>query len=150
MLAIAGLGLVAVIAKELLVPPTPEERLRALRAELTGLRDAADSCRTALEREQAQLRADDQRLDSLKSLIDHYEALDPRGVPADSYEAYLEAFNSYNERIPDRTHTGETLQAHWSECRAIAERHNLIADSARALAAELGLLRETEGTDQGQ
>ena len=143
MLAIAAIGFVAIIAIELLVPPSPEEQLRTLRSELARLRIAADSCSNALDREEMRLRDEDERLDSLKTVIDHYESLDPRGVPADSYETYLEAFNTYNESIPGRTEAGESLQAHWQQCRAIAEQHNVVADSARTLAAELGLLRDS-------
>ena len=147
MLVIAAIGFVAIIATELLVPPSPEEQLRILRSALAQQRSAADSCGNALEREEAWLRDDDEQLDSLKTLIDHYENLDPRGVPADSYETYIEAFNTYNETIPKRTEAGETLQAHWQQCRDIAEHHNVIADSARTLATELGLMHDSDAVE---
>ena len=147
MLAIAVVSVAAIIIAGLLTPPSPEDRLRAMRGALTELRQAADSCRTALEREEARLRAEDERLDSLRSLIAYYEALDRRGVPADSYEAYITAFNAYNDAIAPRTFAGDTLQAHWRECRALAERHNLTADSARAIATELGLIRDSSAVE---
>jgi hypothetical protein len=143
MLAIAFTGLVATIVADMIIPPSPEDRLIALRGVLTELRAAADSCRSALEREEEKLQAEDQRLDSLRTLIDQYETLDPRGVPADSYDTYLTIFNAYNSGIPLRTATAETLQAHWRECRGIAEQHNLTADSARAMATELGFVRDS-------
>ena len=96
-----------------------------------------------LEREENLLQASDARFDSLRSLIDRYEGLDRRGVPADSYETYIEAFNTYNEGIPSREAAGETLQAHWDACTVIVERHNALADSARALAEEHGLVNDT-------
>ncbi len=140
MLTISVVAFVAIVVIDLLTPIPPSERLRALRQELTGLRMAADSCRQALTGEEARLRASDERLDSLKDLIDYYEGLDPRGVPADSYEVYIEIFNTYNERIPARAAAGDSLQAHWAVCRELIEQHNAIADSARDLAEELELI----------
>ena len=144
MLAIAFIGLVATIVADMLIPPSAEDRLVALRGVLTELRAAADSCQNALEREEEKLQAEDQRLDSLRSLIDYYESLDPRGVPADSYDVYIAIFNAYNAGVPLRTASAESLQAHWRDCRGIAEQHNLTADSARALAAEMGLVPESQ------
>jgi hypothetical protein len=145
MLTISVIIFLAIVAIDYLTPVPPQQRLRVLRQELAGLRTAADSCRSALEREEARLQASDARFDSLRNLIDYYEGLDPRGVPADSYEVYLDAFNTYNESIPERAAAGDTLRAHWEICRAMTSRHNAIADSARALAEELGLMRDTEG-----
>ncbi len=147
MLAVSAVAFVAIIVSDLLVPPPPEERFRLLRQEMNELRATADSCREALEREEAELRAADARFDSLKSQIEYYEGLDPRGVPADSYEAYLDAFNAYNTGIPERAAAGDTLEAHYQACREIVQRHNEVADSARALAAELGLLQDSLGRE---
>lgn len=147
MLAVSAVALVAIIVSDFVVQPAPEERLRLLRLRMNELHAAADSCREALEREEAELRAADARFDSLKSQIEYYEGLDPRGVPADSYEAYLDAFNAYNAGIPERAAAGDTLEAHYEACREIVEQHNQVADSARALAAELGLLRDSLGDE---
>ena len=140
MLAISAIAFVAIVVIDLLTPIPPSERLRALRQEMTDLRMAADSCRQALTNEEARLIASDERLDSLKALVDYYEDLDPRGVPADSYDVYIEIFNTYNEGIPTRAAAGDSLQAHWAACRLLTEQHNTIADSARALAEELELI----------
>jgi len=147
MLAVSAVALVAIIVSDFLVPPTPEDQLRILRHEMNELRLAADSCREAVEREEAELRAIDARFDSLRARIDYFERLDPRGVPADSYEAYLDVFNAYNAGIPERTAAGDTLEAHYQACRQLVWRHNQIADSARALAEELGLLRDSLGDE---
>jgi hypothetical protein len=141
MLAISVVAFVAIVVIDLLTPIPPSERLRVLRQEMTDLRMAADSCRQALDSEEARLLASDERLDSLRTLIDYYEGLDARGVPADSYEVYIEIFNTYNEDIPARAAAGDTLQAHWDACRTLTERHNAIADSAKALAEGLELIR---------
>jgi len=143
MLAIAATALLVMAVIDYFRPIPPEVQLRALRTQLSEARSAADSCQAALADEEARLRASDARFDTLRSMIDYYEGLDPRGVPADSYDIYIAIFNDYNAAIPAREDAGDTLRAHEQACRAIIERHNLIADSALALARELGVLRDT-------
>ncbi|MGD2217083.1 MAG: hypothetical protein PVJ64_10010, partial [Gemmatimonadales bacterium] len=104
--AVTALAIMAVI--DYFRPIPPEVQLRALRTQLSAAHSAADSCRTALDEEAARLRASDARFDSLKSMIDYYEGLDPRGVPADSYEIYISIFNDYNAAIPEREAAGDT------------------------------------------
>ncbi len=147
LLTITGLALVAMAAYDFVGPASPEEQLQGLRRELAKQRSAADSCRVALEREESALRARDTRLDSLKERIDQYELLHPSGVPADSYQLYIEAFNEYNYGIPNRNAAAEKLQAFWLTCREMALKHNATADSARKLAGELGLIREFESLE---
>jgi hypothetical protein len=142
MLGIAAAMLLIMAVFDLIRPVPPETRLRLFRDELAGLRAASDSCRSALEGEEADLAASDAWLDSLKNLIGFYEGLDPRGVPVDSYDVYLEIFNAYNRGVPGRAAAGDTLQTHWQACRDLTERHNTIADSARVIAEELGLLED--------
>jgi hypothetical protein len=150
MLAIAVTALAIMAAIDYFRPIPPEVQLRALRSQLTAARSAADSCQAALDDEEARLRASDARFDSLKAMIDYYEGLDPRGVPADSYDIYIAIFNDYNAAIPAREAAGDTLRAHEQACRAIIESHNLIADSAMSLAQELGVLRDTLTTSPTQ
>ncbi len=139
-LAISAVAFLAIVVIDLLSPIPPADRLRAQRQQMADLRAAADSCQAALVGEEARLLTSDARLDSLRAVIDYYEALDARGVPADSYEVYLEIFQAYNEGIPQRATAGDSLQAHWEACRELTVRHNSIADSARAIAEELGLM----------
>jgi len=143
MLILSAVALVVIILSDLLIPPSGREQLRAMTPRLQVLRSAADSCRDAIGEERSRIAASDARFDSLRSRIDYYEGLDPRGVPADSYEAYLEAFNTYNRGIPRRAAAGDSLEAHWDACRDIIEEHNALADSVRSIAEEEGLLRDT-------
>ena len=143
MLAISVIAFIIIVVADYFRPIPPEVRMQALRHQVSELRAAADSCRSALEDEEARLRDSDARFDSLKSQIEYYEGLVPRGVPADSYDVYIEIFNDYNEGIPEREAAGERLEVNWEACRAITERHNQIADSAHALATELGLMRDS-------
>jgi multidrug resistance efflux pump len=130
---------VAVLWTRVLSGPDPRERLAEVRAELRRLRTAADSCQANLETLEAAFRRYDAQLDSLRVRVRAYEALDPRGVPTDSYDAYLQAFERYNAGVPRWSEMADTLQARWTRCRGIVETHNALAESARALAAELGL-----------
>lgn len=142
--------MVLIILVDLIRPPSPEARLEALRGDLREARAAADSCRAALDREEASLLAGDARLDSLRTEIERYESLDPRGVPAAEYDAYIAAFDAYNASIPDRKNAAARLQANWVRCRAITETHNEMADSARDFAVEAGLLpSDTPGDRRG-
>lgn len=142
MLVVSVLAAAFIFASDYIIPVSAEERLRVIRPELAGLRHAADSCLAAIRQEEESLLASDARLDSLRRRIAYYEGLHPRGVPADSYEAYLEVFERYNEGIPQQSAASDSLQANWLACTRIVERHNAMADSARALAEEAGLLEE--------
>ncbi len=139
---ISLVAILVMVLVDLIRPVPPTDRLRSLRDTMAALRVAADSCRTALEEEEAALRMSDASLDSMRGRISFYESLDPRGVPADSYEAYIRTFNEYNARIPARAAAGDTLGAHFDSCREITERHNIVADSALNIARELGRVRE--------
>lgn len=142
LLTISGIALVATVASDFFRPQTPEERLQHLRIRLTDLRSAADSCRDALEQKEVELHARDEGLDSLRDKVEAYESLHPEGVPAESYEDYIDAFEGYNRGIPERNAEAKALQVHWAACREIAEIHNVTADSALRLASELGLVRD--------
>lgn len=142
MFGISAVLFAAIVIVDLLTPIPPRERLRPLRQEVARLRAAADSCRSALDVEEAALLASNARLDSLRGVVEYYESLDPRGVPADSYEVYLDVFNAYNRGVPIQEAAGDTIQLHWRACLEITERHNALADSARAIAEDAGLLKE--------
>lgn len=109
------------------------ERIETLREELRESRVAVDSCRQAVSREELAFQEYDRAVDSLRRRVEDYESMDPGGVPADSYPAYMETFDRYNRAIPDWTARADTLQAHWSTCRERIREHNVVADSLRRL-----------------
>lgn len=152
--AVVVAGLVAVLAGggyvawDLLGPPTPRERLTSLRDTLRARRAAADSCRRVLSYEEASFQDYDERIDSLRERVRGYEALDPEGVPADSYGIYLEAFDRYNDAVPGWEARAESLEAVWQECRALVREHNEMADSVRRLLVDLGLVPDTGLSDE--
>jgi len=123
-------------------PPSTRERVASLRDSLRASRAAADSCQRALSYEEALFRDYDERVDSLRNRVRHYESLDPEGVPADSYEVYLETFDRYNDAVPAWRERADTLQTRWAECRTLIEDHNELADSVRTLLVEEELISE--------
>lgn len=122
-------------------------RIEDLREELLRTRATADSCRNSLEREEGRFRAFEERVDSLRGRVEGFEEVHPetggRGVPADSYETYMEAYQRYNRTIPAWEERADTLEARWERCRELVRRHNVLADSLRALLLEHGLVGDT-------
>lgn len=112
------------------------QRLEQMRERLGDLRTEVDDCRLELAREEDAFNRFDARVDSLRELIADFEALDPRGVPGDRYEEYIESFERYNESVPRWQAQADSLQAHLATCRELARRHNLLADSLRTLLDE--------------
>ena len=111
-----------------------QQAVLGVRDELALLRTAVDSCQTALPAEASAFEAYGQRADSLRARVRALEAIDPRGVPADSYRVYLDAFERYNRSVDGWEPRADSLRARWARCRDLTERHNLLADSLRRLA----------------
>jgi hypothetical protein len=111
----------------------PPDLVGPLQDSLHVLRIGADSCRADLERGQTLLNEYDERLDSMRARVRRFESLDRRGVPADSYDVYLGAFDQYNDSVGGWSARTDTLRARLQRCRTITETHNVMADSLRRL-----------------
>ena len=120
-------------------PPSPEEQLAPLQEELALFRAAADSCNTRYNVTEARFRAIDHRVDSLRAVVLRYEGLDPAGVPGEEYAEYLEAFDAYNETVPEWQSRADSVEAEFDRCRLLTEGHNELADSLRTELVEFGL-----------
>lgn len=103
------------------------------RGELLELRIAVDSCQAALAAGQQELLAYNEWLDSLRSRVREFEALDPRGVPADSYSVYIDAFSAYNDSVATWEGRVAELQAERDACADLIAAHNQTQDSLRTL-----------------
>jgi hypothetical protein len=126
LLAMAGILSLADVLHE-------RDGVTALRDSLAVLRAAADSCRVAVDDDQAGLHEYSERLDSLRGRVRGLEAHDPRGVPADSFGIYMEVFERYNDSARAWDARVDSLQAGLQRCRAVTESHNMLADSLRRL-----------------
>lgn len=105
--------------------------LERLRDGLGRLRAASEECQIAVQREERAFEEYRAEVDSLRQEIRDFESLDDRGVPAEQYEEYLEAFDDYNESVPLWEERADSLRARSEACRALVERHNTLADSLR-------------------
>jgi hypothetical protein len=103
----------------------------ALRDTLATLRTRADSCRSEVDQRAADLREYDRRLDSMRARVRELEALDQRGVPVDSFRLYMSVFNAYNDSVAAWPPLEDSVRALDARCRAVAEQHNVFADSLR-------------------
>lgn len=111
-------------------PPDPAAMVRD---SIVVLRASADSCMSAVDSGAAAMRAYGRTLDSMRTRVREMEALDQRGVPVDSFDIYMAAFNAYNDSVGMWPAREDSLRAHDALCRQIALRHNLLTDSLRAL-----------------
>jgi len=129
--AFGVLVLGAFAVSRLLERRTTIREIRALRDGVYEARIAADSCRFSLAVEEGRLQRFSQLVDTLHTEVRDFEALDPRGVPEERYDAYLERFHAYNDAVAEWEARAERLRAHESECRSIIEAHNALSDSLR-------------------
>jgi len=119
-------------------PGGRDEPLAPLRDTLRALRTTVESCQDSLTLDGARLEADRLRLDSMRARVRVLETIDARGVPADSYATYLEAFDRYNDSVDAWTARADTLDRSWKLCRELTETHNALTDSLhRALIRQL-------------
>jgi hypothetical protein len=117
-------------------PDPPRSADELLADTIRVLRVAAEACREELDLGEARLHAYDAQLDSLRGRVRGFEAMDPRGVPADSYAVYLEAFEQYNDSAAGWSARTDTLRARLERCRDVTAWHNQLADSLRRLLIE--------------
>lgn len=112
--------------------------IESLRGRIFLSRLAADSCRGSLTLQESRFRDFGTTVDSLRDQVRDFEQLDPRGVPEEQYEAYLDRFNAYNDSVAAWDARVETLRSNEEACRVLVEAHNQLADSLRARLLEEG------------
>lgn len=134
MLAVAGLivvGLATVRVKAALERRAEIGEIERARSRLAELRAGVENCQAAVERERQAFDRYAASVDSLRTEVRHFEALDERGVPAARYDEYLETFDRYNDAIPGWEARADSLTAHAEACRELTLHHNELADSLR-------------------
>jgi len=140
LLTLAAVVVVGGAISVALRPPSPQERLRTLRAELRALKDSAETCSASLALDQGRFTSYQAHVDSLRDRIDALEDILPEGVPGDSYPQYLATVDSFNAAVPDWQTTADSLASSRRACEVRIAAHQTLADSVRALASSLGLL----------
>ena len=135
---VVGLLILSTLVRVMERQQTAEEISR-LRDDLYRSRVAADRCRGSLQTSEAALRGLGLTIDSLRSRVDSFEALDRRGVPAARYEEYLEIFDSYNDSVAVWEDREQRLRTAEASCRSTIEQHNAITDSLQIVLDEAGI-----------
>lgn len=141
------LALAVIAAGTLLVTGTMRlvERQRTanqisrLRDDLYRARASSDRCRNALANGESALRQLSLTIDSLRSRVDSFEAIDGRGVPATHYDEYLELFDSYNDSVTVWDARERRLRDTEASCRTTIESHNALSDSLQRVLEEAGI-----------
>lgn len=139
LVSLAG-GVAAIVGRATI--ESTRAQAEALRDGVREVRTALDSCLVERERLEQDFRRLEERAGALRSRIDELEELDPRGVPAERYDQYLESVDEYNETVPEWEGRADELQEMSDTCRALAERHNVRADSLRGFLVDAGLWEE--------
>ncbi|MEM7414491.1 MAG: hypothetical protein AAF389_03280 [Gemmatimonadota bacterium] len=143
-----GLGVVGVVVTAALVVTgagrvierqSTLQEIDRLRTELLRARMSADRCRGSLQTSEASLRELGVAIDSLRTLVDSFEALDRRGVPADQYPEYLEIFDSYNDSVASWEGREQRLRTAETACRVTIEEHNALTDTLQTVLTEAGI-----------
>lgn len=136
--AVLGLAVLAGIMWAAYAYLEPRRRANQLQEAVRAQRLDADACRRGLVTAEANFREYDARVASLRSRVDRYESLHPEGVPADSFEVYLEVFDRYNEAVEGWQDRAEALRREREECVEVVEVHNELSDSLRVVLVEIG------------
>ena len=113
--------------------------IQRLRDDLYRARVSADRCRSSLQTSEASLRDLGLAIDSMRTRVDSFEALDRRGVPADQYPEYLELFDSYNDSVAVWGEREQRLRDSESSCRETIEAHNAISDTLQTVLTDAGI-----------
>jgi hypothetical protein len=132
---VGGLGAI----QEVRYQASPRAQAEAFSEEVREGRIQVDDCLDELERNEQYFRAQERLTEELRSQVGSFEAMDPRGVPAEVYADYMEVFERYNASLPAWELRAESLRQVSERCRELTEAHNVRADSLRGLLLEAGL-----------
>jgi len=133
LLALAVVGSVAASIWTLVERNRTQREMMALRDRVVRARISADSCTNVLAYDQMLFRRFDQVVDSLRGEVRVLEELDPRGVPRERYDEYMERFSGYNDSVTVWEVRAEALRTSDATCRALIEAHNALSDSVRGV-----------------
>ena len=135
-----GVGMIFLLGIQRIVErQQTADEINRLRDELYRARLASDRCRSSLQTSEAALRQLGVAIDSLRREVDAFESMDGRGVPAESYDEYMEVFDSYNDSVAVWEGREERLRAAETSCRENIEEHNAISDSLQTVLEEAGI-----------
>lgn len=128
LLSLSAAALLFVGVDRLLERQRISEEVTRLRGELFQARAAAQRCQGGLANSEARLRDFDEVIGSLRARVDSFAGLDPRGVPEEQYDTYMESVESYNDSVAAWEDRAQRLRTAEASCRETIERHNALRD----------------------
>jgi len=137
--ALAAGAMIVMGSMRLVERQRADDEIARLREELYRARAGSDRCRSSLVNTESALRRLGLTIDSLRSRVDSFEAMDERGVPAGRYEEYLEIFDSYNDSVTVWEARARRLRTADASCRATIEEHNAFSDSLQRVLRDAGI-----------
>lgn len=111
-----------------------------LRESLDRVRGELDACLARRDRSEIRFQALTRETRRSRQELDSIEAMDPRGVPAEVYEAYIERVEDYNNTsIPEWERQADGLRELALQCDSLAWDHNQRVNSLRDFLVEEGI-----------
>lgn len=114
-------------------------RAITLRDSVGLLRRDAEMCQASVGYQEAEFREFAGEVDSMFTGVEAFEEAGPRGrgVDAEDYPEYLEAFEEYNDAVGAWEERAEELEARSALCRGLFVQHNQLVDTLRVLVERL-------------
>lgn len=119
---------------------SPRAQAEAVREEVRLAQAEAERCMEELAASNLRFQSQTRQTRAFQSRIEALEALDARGVPADSYDIYLDMIDRFNASIEGWEMRGEALERTQQSCRELIEARNVLADSLRRILVDMGYL----------
>ncbi len=120
-----------------------------LRDDLLDLRAEVEACLSIRDRSEIRFQGLASETQGLRSDLDSLESLDPRGVPAEAYDGYMELVGEYNDAV-DRWETeSEGLSELAVRCDSIVAVHNEQAEILQNFLVGEGIWEE-EWLEEGE
>ncbi len=110
-----------------------------LRNDLVSRRGSIDACLTIRGQWEIQFQMLTRETELLREALDSLEALDPRGVPEELYEAYMSDVEAFNESIPQWERQADGLRTLSARCDSLVRDHNVRADSLQEFLVSEGI-----------
>ncbi len=119
-----------------------------LRDQLVELRNEVDACLSIRNRSETRFQGLASETRELRQQVDSLETLDPRGVPAEVYEGYMERVDAYNESVTEWEREADDLSALAVRCDSLVALHNDRAESLQEFLVAEGIW-EAEWLEDG-
>lgn len=111
-----------------------------IRNELVDLRNEVDACLATRAQSEIRLQSLAQETEEMLARLDSLEALDPRGVPTEAYDTYLDQVQGYNAAVEEWELQAEDLSDLALECDSLVREHNSLAGSLQEFLVGEGIL----------